>query len=323
LLLLAPIISEVLFGGTRISFLFALIPEIGAWGAGALIIRYVARRLGLRWPGTLLLGIALGVAEECIIQQTSLAPLTGLANAEYGRLWGVNWVYFVWALGYWSVWAVLAPVQLVDLIFPERRNEPWFGVRGIIRAAISFSIASFMAWFMWTKRARVQVFHMPPYNPPALYIGLALVLIAALAGAAIGLPSLRGPRRTSSGRRAPNPMLAGASAFVLGLPWVSLVLLGFGAAPHVRAGLVIALSLAWAALALVLIDRWSSSSDWYDVHRFAAVSGAIAACMAGGFIVFAVGRASLVNWIGKLVLNLIAGGLLVKMGRRIARRGNE
>jgi len=38
LLLLAPIIAEVLHGATRISSIFALIPEIGAWGCGALIM---------------------------------------------------------------------------------------------------------------------------------------------------------------------------------------------------------------------------------------------------------------------------------------------
>jgi hypothetical protein len=321
LLLLAPIVSEVLFGGTRISFLFALIPEIGAWGAGALIIRYVARRFGLRWPGILTLGLALGIAEECVIQQTSLAPLTGLAQAEYGRVWGVNWVYFLWALGYWSVWAVLVPIQLVDLIFSGRRAEPWFGIRGFCRACVSFSIASFMAWFMWAKRARVQVFHMPPYDPPPAYISLALAVIAVLAAAAIGLPALREPRKATSGHRAPKPVLAGAAAFLLGLPWVSLVLLGFGAAPHLPFRLVLATSVAWAGLALVLMRRWSSSLAWHDIHRFAAVSGAIAACMVGGFIMFAVGGALPVDWIGKLVLNVAAAGLLVSLGRRIAAGG--
>ena len=70
LLLLSPVIGEVLFGATRITQLFVLPAQVGAGGCGALIIRdLVRRRRG--WPAVLLLGLALAVAEECIIQQTS------------------------------------------------------------------------------------------------------------------------------------------------------------------------------------------------------------------------------------------------------------
>jgi len=113
LLLLAPVTAEVLFGTTRVTTLFVLVPQIGAWGCGALIIRYLARRLSKGWRAILLLGIALAVAEECVIQQTSLAPLVGVNPDEvYGRAFGVNWVYFLWALGYESIWAVVLLVCL-------------------------------------------------------------------------------------------------------------------------------------------------------------------------------------------------------------------
>jgi hypothetical protein len=39
LLLLAPLISEVLYGATRVSVIFVLIPEILTWGCGTLLIR--------------------------------------------------------------------------------------------------------------------------------------------------------------------------------------------------------------------------------------------------------------------------------------------
>jgi hypothetical protein len=306
LLLLAPVISEVLYGATRLSYLFVLVPEIGVWGCGALIIRYTARRWRLGWSGILLLGIALAVAEECIIQQTSLAPLSGLAMAEYGRFWGVNWVYLIWALGYESVWVVLVPVQLVDLMFASRRDEPWLGMGGLIRAAAFFSIASFLAWFMWTQRARTQVFHMPPYNPPLAYIFLAVISIAALILTAYGL---RGPRQPNRGT-VPRPAIVGLVVCLLGLPWGALVLVAYGVAPRIPFEWVIAASLIWAALSFLLMHRWSLTRAWHDAHRFAAVCGAIAACVFAGYIVFTVGGGLRADWIAKVVMDSIVAVLL-------------
>jgi hypothetical protein len=262
LLLLAPIVSEVLYGATRLSYIFVLIPEIGAWGCGALMIRYAARRWRLHWLGMLLLALALAIAEECIIQQTSLAPLAGSPGAEYGRMWGVNWVYLIWALGYESVWVVLAPIQLVDLMFPARREEVWLGAGGFARAAAFFSLASFLAWYTWTQQARPLAFHMPPYNPPLWYIGLAAIAIVALIAAAF---RLRVPRCTAL-RSAPRPMFVGFAVCLLGTPWGALVVLNYGAAPRVPFGWVIAASVLWVAAAIALMCQWSASSEWQDAH---------------------------------------------------------
>jgi hypothetical protein len=73
LLILAPVVAEVLGGATRLSFIFVLIPEIMVWGCGALIAREVVRRWQGGWTSTLLLGLGLSIAEEFIIQQTSLS----------------------------------------------------------------------------------------------------------------------------------------------------------------------------------------------------------------------------------------------------------
>ena len=101
------------------------------------------RRRGKGWLAILLLGIAVAIAEECLIQQTSLAPLVGVPPDQvYGRAYGVNWVYFLWAAGYESLWTVVLPIQLVELIFPERREERWVGVTGLAVAAAAFVVAA-------------------------------------------------------------------------------------------------------------------------------------------------------------------------------------
>src|SRR5882757_9760446 len=125
LIVLAPVVAEVLSGATHLSFIFVLIPEIMVWGCGALIARELVRRWHGGWTSMLLLGLGLSIAEEFIIQQTSLAPLPWVSAPAYGRAWGVNWIFFLFMLGYESVWVVLVPVQLAELIFPKSRKQLW------------------------------------------------------------------------------------------------------------------------------------------------------------------------------------------------------
>ncbi len=65
--------AEVLPGATRFSSLFVFPLEVLVWGGGALMIRYAVRKNGLGWPGMLLLALAISVAEEMKMRQTSAA----------------------------------------------------------------------------------------------------------------------------------------------------------------------------------------------------------------------------------------------------------
>ncbi len=317
LLLLAPIVSEVLFGATRLSVIFVLIPQIATWGCGTLILRYAVRRWRRGWVSLLLLGVALAVAEEWIIQQTSIAPLVGLASHEYGRLWGVNWVYFLWAAGYESVWVVVLPVQLTELLFPARRHELWIGRRGLILASLAFVLGSFVAWYSWTQVARVQVFHLPEYQPPLLDILLAVVAIVLLVATAFSPRTSPQPQREGS---APRPWLVGLTAFLFGCPWCLLVLLGFGVAPTIPFVIPMIAGIGWAGTAFWLVMRWTSLQDWQDMHRFAVVFGGVGACMVAGFLVFRIGGALPIDWISKLIFNLVAVFLLARLGQQLRRR---
>src|SRR5215469_11080014 len=126
LILLAPFIAEVLSGSTRASILFVYFPEVMVWGVGALFCRELARRWQAGGTSLLLLGLALSIAEEFIIQQTSIAPLPfPFSHADYGRMWGVNLVYLLFMLGFESVWVVVVPVQVTELFFPQKAEQPW------------------------------------------------------------------------------------------------------------------------------------------------------------------------------------------------------
>ena len=138
LLVAAPLIAEVLPGATRMRSIFVLPIEMGIWGVGALFIREAVRRGGLGWRNMLLLGFALAIAEEFLIQQTSLATLVIeiQKGAPYARDFGVNWLYLLWALFYESVLVVMVPVALAELVFPARRDEGWVSTGGAIACTI-------------------------------------------------------------------------------------------------------------------------------------------------------------------------------------------
>ena len=264
----------------------------------------------------LLLGFALSIAEEFIIQQTSIAPLPWLGDTPaYGRVWGVNWPYFLFMLGYEAVWIVLVPVQLTELLFPQRRFECWLRRRGLAMSSGVFLVGAFIAWFLWTQQARPRAFHVPVYHPPATAILAGTLAIALLlVGAHMARRAFQGP---ISGK-APHAWIVAAGAFLMGLPWYLLMVLVFGPVRQLPLLVPVLAASAWAAAVVYAVKRWSLSSQWQDMHRWALCFGALMVCMAGGFL----GAAywPFMDIMAKVIFNLAA---IVSMGclaRRIAKR---
>jgi hypothetical protein len=320
LVLLAPFIAEVLSGATRLSILFVFIPEVMVWGVGALLIREAAVRWRSGWTGMLLMGLGLSVAEEFVIQQTSIAPLPWMGTASvYGRLWGVNWPYFLFMLGYESVWVVLVPVLLTYLLYPKRREEPWVRPGGLFVLGAVFSLGSFVAWYSWTQRARPMVFHVPKYVPPTVTIAAALVAIGLLVAAAYLLRSRSG--ETARSGRAPNPWIAGAAVLLMGFPWYVLMTLVF--APKTGEGLPLLIPMVsgciWGLLSYVLLRYWASMQGWSERHEWALVLGAVLVSMVAGFS----GSSAWprMDIVFKAMVNVAMTAWLVWLGVKIRREG--
>ena len=308
LLLLSPLVGEVLSGATRLSFLFAYLPEVMMWGCGTLLIREVVRRWGGSWTTMLPLGMALSVAEEFIVQQTSLAPMPWLGSTPmYGRFWGVNWIYFLFMLAFESVCITLVPVQIVELIFPERRKEPWLRARGIVIASVVFVVGAFLAWFLWVKIARIQVFHMPDYKPPMITWLLGWLLIAVLALISY---ALREPRQSGAvvPRRALSPWLL--------LP-ATLMVLVFVPRP-LALWIPVTGTIVWAVLTIFLLRRWAAAPGWGQMHEWSLSFGVLLVCMSAGFL-----GSSLwpkMDVIFKLALNVLTVVGMIVLARRIRQR---
>lgn len=143
LLFLAPLIAEVLSGATRFRALFVFPIEVCVWGGGALLIRHARQRWNLGWASVLALALALAMAEETVIQQSSLAPLVIMLKGEvYARAFGVNYLYLLWALVYESIYVVFVPICLTELIFPDRREYAWMGKPGVGATMAFFALAA-------------------------------------------------------------------------------------------------------------------------------------------------------------------------------------
>jgi hypothetical protein len=96
--------------------------------------------------------------------------------------------------------------------------------------------------------------------------------------------------------------------------------MGFGSLPTVPFQVALAAGVVWCGLTLFLMRRWTYNAGWNDFHRFALVFGGILGCMLGGFVVFKVGGALRIDWIGKAVLNVAAVAWLVAVGRSLGGR---
>ncbi len=315
LVFLAPVIAEVLSGSTRTSILFVLLPEMMVWGVGALGCRELVRRWRAGGVSLLLLGLALAVAEEFLIQQTSIAPLPfpGV-HADYGRLWGINFIWLLAMLGFESVWVVVVPVKVTELLFRERREVAWLRRRGWIVCGVVFLLGCRIAWYGWVKQARPRL-GAAPYDPPLGLLAGGLAAIAALIALAYLLRGVGRPVR--DGRTAPT-WLTGITAFVMGGAWFELIGMSFMPHPMEPFTKVIALGIAWAAVAFGLFTWWTSRRAWSAVHTFCACWGATLACQAMPYLTIA--SWPKIDVIGKVIFDAGALTLFLWLGTKVRRQ---
>ncbi|MEZ4616028.1 MAG: hypothetical protein R2867_11070 [Caldilineaceae bacterium] len=311
LLLLAPWIAEVLFGATPASNIGGLLVVGPLYGCGALLVRELARRQGTGWGRIALLGAAYGIIEEGLaIGSLSNANLfnSGLLG---GRLWGINWVWSEWTIGYHIVWSMTIPILLTELLFPARRREPWLERGGLIVVGVIYLLAA-------TALGAIFRFAVTSdYRAPSSVIVGEVLIVAVLVTLALRWPPRR-PAALMAGT-APKPWLVGLVALVLAVAWFALLDL-----PHLlRVGALVllpmGLDLLLAGGVATLLRRWSAAGSlWRDRHRLALILGALPVSIAWGFLFVTAG-----NRIDQLFLGgagLITLLLLVFFAWRLGHR---
>jgi hypothetical protein len=321
LIFLSPVLTELLMGTVHLSNLWLLVPEMSVYGTAALLVREVTRRGRRGWGTLLLLGIAFAIAEECVILQTSLTPqfFPPAFDANFGWARGVQWIYLTAMLWYESVYAIVLPIYLTEMLFPARRDEPWVSENGLAATAGIFVLASIGVWQLWS-RVGLQRYGPSTYQVPPLYIVAALIVIAMIVAGTL----LIGPRARPSqkaDRRAARPWLVWLLSFGFSLAWFLMIILAYlpatslnGMSPLIPIGA----GLVWIGIGLLVVRRISSAADWGDRQRLALIFGASVASMLGGTLV--VLTAAPIDIIGKYALDLIAVVLFAMFAARLRRR---
>jgi hypothetical protein len=141
LFLMSPLIAEVLLGATRLTKIGGLILVAPFYGCGVLLIRELVRRRTTSWWPVVLFGAAYMLVEEGLTLQTLFNPDFVNAAKLGGRWLGVNFVLTQWELGYHIVWGICIPILATELLFPDRRTQPWLGPLGVSVCAIVFALA--------------------------------------------------------------------------------------------------------------------------------------------------------------------------------------
>ncbi len=298
LFFLAPLVAEYLLGNISIRHLWAMPILAPMYGGGAVLIRELARRAGRGWPTMLLLGLAYGLLEAGLLDQSlfnpsfqghdfqSVTPIPALGISAYNSL--------AFIVGH-AIWSIGVPIALVESFVPQRRTTPWLGNLGLVVTAVVFTLGCYIIFD--DLRTTEQYLATPPQR-----IGAASV-VAALIACAFMLPK---PGGWTVERRAPNPWLVGIVSFVA----ASL----FFAAPESWPGVAWKLVLI-AAIAFVFA-RWSRRMDWGAAHRLAAAGGALLTYAWGGFVLTTLfNPGDTVAYIGNLIFALGAIGLLVAAAR--------
>ena len=282
LLLLAPITAEYLYGyddstgnvGELLGGLFLFAP---LYGGAALIVREATRRAGRGWPTILLLGLAFGVLQAGVVDQSMFNP--SYRDIDFWDAWfrsfdvaalGLNPIMaLAFTVGH-MIWSIAVPIAVVEALVPRSRTTPWLGPLGLTAVVAGFVAAA--GGVLWWTLDTQDFTASAGQQAGAVAVAVALV-VAAFARPGRVPPPAREPE-------APSPVLAGAAVFaLLGVHLLANVQpdngLGSDRLRFLVGGPGFVLDLAaLGALGVLLVD-WSRRRGWGSVHRLAVAGGAL------------------------------------------------
>jgi hypothetical protein len=308
LFLLTPSIAELLSGSAPPSEFFnpgGFFVLCCLYGSGALIIRELTLLWGKGWPTMFVLGAAYGLIEEGLMVKSFFDPAwmdLGIFGS-FGRFAGVNWVWSLELIVYHCVISIAIPITLANIIFPQRRAEPWLGWKGLLTFTGLLLMVVVLGYLFIT-----------PYRPPIVPYALAAAAVIGLVIISKNLP------RTIQINREAVPK-APWWYFLMGF----LMILGFyiifwGLPPKAPVFIVIALGIFLVGFFAWVISRANTNGQyWDDKHRVALISGIL------GFFVFLspireFSTTSPDNPNGMLIVGIIASVSLVWLWRIVSRR---
>jgi hypothetical protein len=137
--------AEFLLGDQYLSGTPTIAPQISElvlftafYGSAAVLIRELARRARVGWPGILTLALAFGVIEEGIVDQSLFNPdFAGQHLISYGFVpWlGTAGPWLIFVLTLHVVWSIGSPIAVMEGAFgtqPWVRHAGWLAVPAVL-----------------------------------------------------------------------------------------------------------------------------------------------------------------------------------------------
>jgi hypothetical protein len=120
-------------------FLLQLAVNVGQYTAGALLVREAMLRWRKGWASVFLLGLAYGVTEEGLGDNTYFNSNQGADGVlgSFGRFQGVNWVWATGVASFHVVYSIGLAILLLGLALPKTRGRSLLGRRGMVAAFLS------------------------------------------------------------------------------------------------------------------------------------------------------------------------------------------
>lgn len=301
LFLLSPVLAELVSGYLApleffnpLTFLITVVP----YGCGALAARELVIRFRGGWPSLLLLGLAFGLLFEGLVTRVIFNPTwEGLGKlGEYTHVYGVSWTLALGIVHFQAVMAIVCPVLIAEMLYPERRHESWIGTGTLVACGVALPA--------WTAVIGLFV----PFIPPLPAVLGTILLVAGLVALALMIP----PGVSSNGSLSvPRPFVFALVACI----GMTLMMVGTFVIPEsdsrpplptLLAALIAVMAVEFAALVIL-----SRRGAWNDRHRLAMVAGFLAF-----FLVFGMMR-DLESFAGRSLVSLLTAWQLVRLGRRI------
>jgi hypothetical protein len=122
-------------------FFLQLAINIGQYTAGALLIREAVLRWNKGWATVILLGLAYGITEEGLGDNTLFNSNHGADGVlgSFGRFGGVNWVWATGVLAFHVIYSIGLPILLLGLALPATKGRSLVGRRGVVVAFLSLA----------------------------------------------------------------------------------------------------------------------------------------------------------------------------------------
>ena len=304
LFFLAPAIAELLSGSAPPAEFFnpiSLLLLASLYGSGALVIREMKVRLSKGYVSMLVLGMVYGIVEEGLMVKSFFDPEWGDLGilGIYGRWQGVNWVWVEWLTIYHAIFSIAIPITIVELAYPERRNESWVGNKKFMGLVVLMGAVTVFGYLFLTD-------YRPPFPQYFLSAAIATLLI---------LVAWRIPVNT--GRNGILQALMPKKLLLIGFLTTLTLFMLFMAGPHLINQppilMILGAGLLFAIFCFLKRYEWDEETLY---HKFTLASSAVV-FLAALTPLQELDKSRLDNTRGMLIVGIIALVLLILLRLRL------